>query len=78
LNVELTYSKQNQKYKFSSADKQLDSINKKYYFADDKIFSYEIIKMPIIIGLQQEISYDSGIKIGLYIRAIFLFNEIFA
>ena len=66
LNVELTYSKQNQKYKFSSADKQLDSINKKYYFADDKIFSYEIIKMPIIIGLQQEISYDSGIKIGLY------------
>jgi hypothetical protein len=66
LNVELTYSAQVQKYKYSSSWRQLDSVNKEYYFGDDVINTYEIIKMPIKIGFKQEIVYDSGVKIGLY------------
>jgi hypothetical protein len=56
-----------QKYKYSSGWTQLDSVNKEYYFGDDVINTYEIIKMPIIIGFKQEIVYDSGVKIGLYL-----------
>jgi len=67
LNVELTYSMQVQKYKYSSGFTQIDSVNKEYHFGDDVINTYEIIKMPIIIGLKQEIVYDSGVKIGLYL-----------
>lgn len=67
VNTELVYSHQVQKYKISTHWTQLDSLHFSYQFNDDQINQYDIIKIPVTIGLQQELFYKSGFKIGVYL-----------
>ena len=67
LRAEISYTNQNQKYKFSSYSGTNGDNVTIYAYEDDRINSFEIIKIPLFFEFNQEIIYDTGFKISGFI-----------